>query len=207
MSRVICVDIDGVLSEFTNSYTALLTKLTGITFPPSGPAFPLEWNFEASYGVTPAQVRLAWQTIEADPTFWLHLDQRPGTLNTLVRLDRRVYQELDEVYFLTHRAGAGVKQQTEHWLRSYGMRNPTVLICGDKAPILDSLGASFFIDDKPDTVLAVAEWYDWFEEDSVLKGHLYLHDAPYNQHVNQLGVQRVDSLQEALEKEGLWLSA
>src|SRR5258706_7339654 len=77
-----------------------------------------------------------------------------------------------EVYFITNRMGIRAKHQTEIWLYSLGMNYPTVIVTGDKLPILRSLGVNFFVDDRYETIMEVAE--------AKLPLKLYLRQAPYN---------------------------
>lgn len=192
----LALDIDGVLARFTDSYAHFLTRETGIAFPRASEDFPQEWFWERAMGVTPEQEAKVWteRILQPGSKFWYKLHPMDGAggiirrLNDLTRVGH-------EVFFLTHRMGDKAKLQTERWLYSYGMNFPTVLLSGEKVPLIQALGVTFFIDDKPSTVVEAAEVME----------KVYLMNAPYNVREEMPpNVVRVRSAEEALMKEGLW---
>lgn len=197
MIRLGC-DVDGVLVDFNTAYVKLFQTLTGRDLFPSDwteqldKTFPTCWNYEKLAGYTSEEVKLVWDHIKADPDFWLHLDPYKETHAAICCLDPHAASDCD-IYFITHRTGTRVKSQTEGWLLDIGFYNPTVLIAGDKIPIINSLELDAYIDDKPETVeQACAD----------TKARIYLMDRPYNREV-KVG-ERVGSVREMLEREGLW---
>ena len=109
--------------------------------------------------------------------------------------------------FMTDRMGDRAKMQTEMWLHSYGMDYPTVLVTGDKIPIVDAMKMDFFVDDRLSTVDDLArrmEMFEIFDEPWPVKEHIYLVNRPYNQEPCHAYIKRVASVKEALQLEGLW---
>lgn len=191
------VDLDGVLANFTDSYARYLTKETGIEFPTSSDEWPTEWDWEIASGVTKAQAKMVWDThiLGKGSRFWLGLKSIDGAGTALRRLNE-LTREGHDVYFITHRMGDKAKLQTERWLYERGVNYPTVLLSGDKVPLIRSLEIEWFIDDKPETVLAVANMMSWM---------VYLKAAPHNRDiVLPNNVVRVANVEEALRWAKLW---
>jgi hypothetical protein len=149
-------DVDGCLAWFTAGYAALIRQTSGRDLlTPEMIANPPCWNWDLAAGYTKEEVNAAWHQItHVRDDFWLNLPNIPGLdAEFFLHLDDIVAEE--DVYFLTHRAGKRAKHQTEEWLFNQGITNPTVLLTGDKLPILRSLNVDVFIDDKPETLNAV----------------------------------------------------
>lgn len=191
-------DVDGVLALFEPAYGRLIERISGKRLFPEDwqdmvkqNTFPTVWDWDQAAGYTRADSSAAWKSIKADPNFWSDLDHYPDVLEVARQLRTKPYKS--EVYFITHRMGTCVKLQTENWLLDRGFSNPTVLIAGDKIPLINSLELDVYIDDKPETV-----------EDAVAntKTRIYLMDRPYNREVT-VG-ERVTSIEAMLKREGLW---
>jgi hypothetical protein len=96
------------------------------------------------------------------------------------------------VYFVTARLGKSVKQQTEQWLQTFGITNPTVLVTTSKADAARVVGATHAIDDKAGNAVAIQYM-------STAKS--YLLDRPYNRFDNSVvgtKIQRVMTVDEFL---------
>jgi hypothetical protein len=207
------VDIDGVLSNFTDAYAALLTKETGFEFPKNSKEWPPVWFWERARfereGIDPIIAKAIEKKVWAEnilhegSTFWEDLQlfdlfRTRYAIKHLSLLGRKGH----EVYFLTHRMGYNAKHQTERWLFNNGMNMPTVILSGDKIPLIRSLKLDFFIDDKLETV---HELYETAEKEGWLTGkHYFLQDAPYNREGRRLDLLVIGSITEALEAAGLW---
>lgn len=200
MSRRLAIDVDGVLANFTDSYGKLLTAESGLEFPKCSEEFPKLWYWEREAGVTPEQEKKVWETgiLHEGSTFWQELAPMPEAKTTLRQLNR-LAREGHEVFFLTHRMGWRAKSQTEKWLYKYGVDYPTVLLSGNKFPLIDALGVDFFIDDKPDTVKDV----DYRMRVLGLPLKLYMKKAAYNKEYWEK-FNSVDTVEEALKLENLW---
>lgn len=203
--RHLAVDLDGVLGKFTDSYAALITKHTGLTFPPQSDEWPTEWYWERSAGLTREQEEKVWQEIlQEGSTFWQKLAPMPEAKDTITQLNHLAKTTCD-VYFLTNRMGSQAKYQTEKWLYQGGMDYPTVVLVADKLPVIRALSIDFFIDDKLETIQDTARAAT--EDKLPVRGHIYLKDAPYNrgQAITDVkDVRVVKTVREALELEGLW---
>lgn len=188
---------DGCLANFSDSYARLLTKETGIEFPKVSQDHPKEWYWERAAGVTKQQEKAVWERdiLAKGSRFWLNLKPMDGA-GTVIRRLNELSREGHDVYFITHRMGAKAKLQTEKWLYEHGMNFPTVLLSGDKVPLIRALEIEFFVDDKPETVLAVANVMPWT---------VYMQAAPYNADVVlPKNVVKVGNVEEALRWAKLW---
>lgn len=197
----ICLDVDGVLAGFNDAYATLLSKVGRKPLPAgwqTDPHFPAEWNWEAAAGFTPRDVEQAWhEIIKPSSTFWKDLEPLPTAVESLMMLNGMVKAGEAEVYLLSHRMGDRAKLQTEQWAYEAGLDYPTVILTGDKLPFLRALGATFFVDDRPDTVLGIsqARW----------PGHLVLKKAPYNKALwEEPGFHKASTIKEALQGAEIW---
>lgn len=136
------MDIDGVLAQFNPAYIKLIRE-AGFTCPDEGTDFPNCWAYDKQAGMDPESIARMWTTIKKDPTFWLRLDPYPDTIEFLAELHVLPI----DVYFISNRFGKNAKWQTEQWLRSYGVRNPTVLVTSKKAQACNLLEINMYIDD------------------------------------------------------------
>lgn len=196
---VVGIDLDGCLADFTTAYAELLIFVSGRDLLPPGwrtdPRFPSTWFWERAAGYTPEEESEVWQEHILKPgTFWQSLDLLPDAKSAIKQLNRLSMQGHD-IYFLTHRMGKHAKLQTERWLYEHGMSYPTVLLTGDKAPVIASLKLDFYIDDKPDNLI---------EASRVMSSGLYVMDAPYNWQEVPPDLPRVKSVKDALITAGLW---
>jgi 5'(3')-deoxyribonucleotidase len=194
----IAFDIDGCLANFTQGYADLIRTTSGRDLlTPEMIANPPCWNWDIAVGYTKEEVGAAWGRIKADPYFWRNL--RP--------LDGEVFHTIEElawthdIYFLTHRMGYKAKSQTEYWLDNWGVENPTVLLAGDKLPVLRALEVDLFIDDKPDTLEQIGtQMIQWMDDPLPPTFKLYKVNYTYNATAPGIGVA---SVAEMLEREGL----
>lgn len=161
MKKIVGVDIDGVLANFIEAYSARLAQAHGSDLIPPGEQ-PTQWFFAEEYGYSEAEDEQAWGTILADPQFWEGLRAYPDTERFLGSLRpglrASALTEDDEVYFLTVRPGLVSKAQTERWLRAHGFPEPTVLIArGDKGSLARGLELTHFLDDRPANCFSVRD--------------------------------------------------
>lgn len=189
-------DIDGCLADFNSAYGKLLIEVTGVNHFKDGwetdPEFPKTWNWELDAGYTKEQMGMVWDVILKNPKFWLNLEPMPEAKALIKELNKLARKGTD-IYFLTHRMGVKAKFQTEEWLYGLGMHYPTVLLTGDKAPILHNLGVKFFVDDK------LATMNDIHRQLGSKGNHYYLLNRPHNQVGREHGVRAVNSIVEALQ--------
>lgn len=192
-------DLDGVLANFNDAYHGRLLKVTGENrFPTDWQ--PLSWDWDRDYGYTAQEIADTWANIWKDKLFWRKLKPlaEPEVFARIA-----VLSKTHDVYFLTHRSGIDAKQQTERWLYDQGINYPTVIMTGDKLPILKAIKADFFIDDKLDTMNEIvaainepkAKWQP---------SHLYMMDAPYNRKNRDDRLHIATSVKHALEQANLW---
>lgn len=154
------IDIDGCLAVFDESYIELLNELAQDEAQATrlGKNFQ-HWDWPTAKGVLPETEKEAWGRISAPTSlFWQDLRAYPGVEGFLQTIETLYHEGRVLPYFITTRPGVKSKHQTERWLKSRGMSNPTVLIClGDKAPIINSLGLDIMIEDRPDAIVNLQE--------------------------------------------------
>lgn len=197
MSKVVALDIDGCLADFTTSHANNLIKLNGSDPLPEGwrndPNWPQNWDWD-SLAFPPLVVEAAYRLFhETGNKFWETLSPVDNAQWVLSQLNKEVKKGDLDLYFLTHRMGHRAKLQTEKWLYEHGVDYPTVITGSNKIPFLRTVEASFFIDDKPDTISKVEKVS---REEKWPNFRLFIKDAPYNRTVYQ--VERARTVQEAL---------
>jgi nicotinamidase-related amidase len=148
MRRTIVCDVDGVLADFSLGYTALAHEWYGT--PRVGTKDRQSWDLLP--GLTATQDYALWYAIRTDGKFW---EQLPALCPADVFRRLQALQDDAAVYFATNRPGCTAKQQTERWLRAYGITNPTVIITGYKADFCRVVTADYAIDDKAGNAVAI----------------------------------------------------
>lgn len=154
-------DVDGVLANFILSYQRLTVQLSGRDiFLPGDDVDPPCWDWPQFRGYTNEEVKRVWDSIKANPTFWLNLEPMAdvATLQTMI-----TSLELHhEVYFVTSRVGTRVKRQSEVWLFDhlnyyFNVKNvwPTVLITAAKGDVARALKLDVYVDDNRDNAIDV----------------------------------------------------
>lgn len=195
---------DGVICEFSKSYADFLAKVHGrCLLPPdyrTSPDWPPKWDWESHYGYSAEVQQKTWQEhIIGSRNFWMKLQPLPTARESLGVLNALFNKGEIDLFFITSRLGVRVKWQTCQFLYQQGIDFPQVIISHDKVPVLRALGANFFIDDKPETLMNVEaashaeKWPDF---------QLYVQDTGYNRSV-KVGT-RVMNVKEALIAAGLW---
>lgn len=185
------IDIDGVIANFYSAYeTAVIEEAGGEDkFPAKYPEqLPPVWDWPEHYGYDKMITGRVWKKIKESRSFWGNL----GKLPDAKVLDQSMPWAIHDVYFITNRAGANAKQQTERWLRErFPIHNPTVLVTPNKGLAAAALQLDVYIDDKGENVLAV--------EQQSPATRVYLIDRPYNEHVKVQ--RRVSGLKSVFELE------
>jgi len=197
------LDLDGVLVSFNHSYGDLLIKVSGEDKLPEGwkqnPEFPPVWSWESFYGYSHQVEKQVWEHhILGSKNFWLRLKPMSHARETLAMLNSLEKTGSAEIYFISHRMGAGAKIQTMRWLYENGADFPTVLLSSDKVPLIKLLKLDFYIDDRIETMQELMG-------ESWAKGkHYYLKDAPYNQAGRPPGLKVAPTVKDALIEAGIW---
>lgn len=166
--KKIMFDLDGVLVDFSKTFTAMLKE----EFP-NVPVLSQTEQSEWDFGIPGLwQKSKAWQEgVLQSKDFWMGL---PPLMSEDERERLRHLALNEEVYFVTNRLGIDVKYQTEWWLRARGIYNPTVIISENKGEIARALDATFAIEDKAGNATYIA-----YHTKNRTKS--YLIDRPYNQ--------------------------
>lgn len=183
---IVGLDIDGVLADFLSPFLKLLEEKTG-----NGP-FLAESITDFTFAEHPVlSEEVVWDCMEAvsyDPDFWQNLSPliTAGEWGRLENLSRQ-----ERLHFVTHRyvrETYDINAITSEWLKSHGISNPVVHFTNEsKAPLVKDLGIQFFMDDRYENCLEVAEKTDAM----VLMPH-----RPYNQSFNHPSVKRIENFAE-----------
>lgn len=191
------IDIDGVLANFTDSYSRILMDLDpSLQFPNASKSWPTTWYWDRAAGTSKDTENQAWELVKAS-TFWGMLKPLDGGIETLQYLS--VLRSLGhDIIFITSRPGKLAKLYTEMWLAGHGMPNPTVIIADAKGPVAASLALDVFIDDRDKNIQDVL--------DHSPETQCYIIDWAYNKDFNpiynpdyHLEVKRADSALDALD--------
>lgn len=185
------VDVDGVLADFNESFIDTVKRLTGRDLFGAG-YVPTTWNYPEAVGYTGPEVTQVWDTIKANPTFWLSLRPYWDAMTALEQL--RVMSVEHDLYFITSRPGVKAKHQSEVWLATHSgdfAWNPTVLISSEKGKCAKALHLDYYVDDRYENVQDVV---------SETRGRTfaYMVDRPWNQSV-PMEPRRVGSISDFLD--------
>lgn len=141
------VDLDGVLFDWTSSFSRLCEGLYGREFPKFGTG----WNLP-NFNLTPDEFKRAWDTMCADSFFYV--DLRPFV--DVASLALSAFDKEYRLYFVTSRpwvAGDPIEIQSARSLRdNFGITYPTVIVTENKGATAAALGLTDFIDDKPENL-------------------------------------------------------
>ena len=182
MSKVIMIDLDGVLVDFLAGYRAI-ERMRGIPVTTSD-----KWE---DYNKTEV-----WTEIKASDTFWMLLAPTQELLN-----NPKLFVELNDinssVYYVTSRVGKDVRRQSEYWLNSYGIRRPMVIISNRKESVAHGIGATHSIEDREKNAFYIA---------TMSGAKSYLINRPHNQESILVPrgrlpmVTRIDTVEEFIKE-------
>jgi hypothetical protein len=180
---VIGLDVDGVLADFTRAYRVIAHELHGV--PVHGCGGQPTWHPHDLTGPQDAEV---WAVIEAAPRFWHDL----APVITLGEIDdlRAVAWGGTAIVYVTARNPI-TNVATKAWLAAHGLPQGEVRHAGDKVPVLAARpGLRGFLDDSPHGVAKMA----------AAGLPVYVRDWPYNRQRLTIGVPRVGSVGEYLDR-------
>lgn len=190
MHKVIQLDMDGVLADFSLGFTTLGHELFGT--PIVTCTEQVTWNFR--FGLTPEQQDETWRRLQLTDNWWRSLEPLVDSwvLNRIQNLSLQY-----DVYFVTNRLSgmtpAGI--QTVHWLNEHGIFNARVLVSKHKGEAARLLGTTHSLEDNWDN----AGYIHCIADSPQVKS--YLLNRPYNRALRgQTGDKftRLDSVEEFL---------
>lgn len=142
MKRPVIFDVDGVLADFIQSFTEIANRRNP-SIEIKRQVDQLHWlekeDFSGNDWFT------VWDEIKLSLDFWSKLSPI-ANLEDFFRIN--TLSSSREVYFVTSRIGYNPKKQTEYWLRTQGVHNPTVVICNRKGEMARAVDAAWLIEDK-----------------------------------------------------------
>lgn len=185
-NMIVGLDIDGVLADFLTPFLRLLSEETG-----SGPITAdsvTDFNFTDHPILSEKIVLDCFEKVSYDPSFWQALSPliAPGVWHKLDGLSQE-----NRLLFITHRYVRDtydIHGVTCDWLRLHGISKPVVHFTKQsKAPLVESLGIQFFMDDRYENCRDVAEQ---------TRATVLMPNRPYNKSFEHPSVKRIQSFDE-----------
>lgn len=186
-------DIDGVLADFTTTFTVTLNKHGNTNHHK-------DWNEYNAFGEGKTFSQEAWDKSWAETKqvkdFWFNLNPLPNI--DFSSINQRMGAGEFNGYFITHRKSMGKGDfhgdpnlETRNWLYRYGVREYSAVIAGvfNRAELLKQLSADAHIDD----------WGKQYLELKEAGVNCFLIDRTYNQDIDA-GEDRVYSVEEYITK-------
>ena len=177
-TKVVIFDLDGVLADFDQAFTAMGNHLFGT--PISTTVQQPFWNFRNV--MTAGEQDYVWRELKSTTDWWFHL---PILVTGFVfdRINRLTNRA--EVYFVTHRMHdfqpAG--EQSMRWLKLWGIKNPRVIVSSAKGEIARAVEADYAIEDNWGNACAI----HWMAE----KCRTFLIERPYNEEARKIIPPRI----------------
>jgi len=190
MRKIIQLDMDGVLADFSLAFTTLANEIYGT--PIVSDTEQTDWSFR--FHLTPEQQDQLWTVLKNRPRWWQSLEPLVDkwTLNRIQNLSLEY-----DIYFVTNRFSdrtpPGV--QTVHWLNAHGIINPRVILSKHKGEMARLLGTTHSLEDNWDN----AGYIYCIADNPQVKS--YLLNRPYNRGLRgqiKEKIIRVDSVNEFL---------
>ncbi len=183
---VVGLDIDGVLADFLSPFLLLLEEKTG-NGPISAESIT-DFNFTEHPFLSEEIVWDCIETVSYDPSFWQNLSPLITT-SEWQKLEGLSRQK--RLFFVTHRhvpETYDIHAITCDWLRMHGISHPMVHFTNEsKAGLVEDLGIQFFMDDRYENCLEVAE---------KTRAVVLMPHRPYNQSFNHPSVKRIQNFGE-----------
>lgn len=145
---VIAFDIDGVLANFTRGFTKIGNRLFGT--PVGDESNQQSWNYEEfpALGLDKDKLKSMWDVVKSSHDFWATLD--PTNVSVMHRINR-----IQNRVFITNRPGINIVEQSAHFLESWGIENPRVIVAAEKGPVAVRENVVAIVDDLPTNVIDI----------------------------------------------------
>ena len=183
---IVGLDIDGVLADFLSPFLLRLEEKIG-----NGPIHAdsiTDFNFSEHPILSEEVVWDCLEKVSYDPAFWQNMSSLI-TPSEWRQLESLSFQ--GRLFFVTHRyvrETYDICRITSDWLKQHGISQPIVHFTNEsKAELVKDLGIEFFMDDRYENCLEVAER----TQAMVLMPH-----RPYNRSFNHPAVKRIQNFSE-----------
>ncbi len=202
----IAFDLDGVLADLEEPYTAAKRALFGSGgSPPASVVAVEEAADEESVAGSAGPTRVRGLTRSQQSAVWKRIAQVPNFWTTLNPLEPRVVRGIQllatryhwHVFFVTQRpdsAGETTQRQTQRWLIQQGFDLPAVIVMrGSRGRLAELLQLDVLVDDTPKHCVDVIAESKTKPFLVVRSGH-----AGTRSRAEGLGIEVVGSVREAL---------
>jgi len=169
------VDLDGVLSNFSYSFSKIIRSLYGDDMPLVKDDDMIKfWDWHLWYPASKEQISAAWEKLKRIENFWEYVQP----FDTVVQLNELFRHSRVSVYNITTRVqteGRTVVEQSARWLNDVSEAQfPQVIATKNKYDVINALNIEYFIDDNTFNVLDALVY---------TKANVYVVDYPYNRDV------------------------
>jgi hypothetical protein len=150
------VDLDGVVSNFSRSFSLIMRKLFGDEMPIVESENVIKhWDWDKWYPATKEQIGAGWSCLKDTENFWTTLSPFSVAVDGI----RKLYSAPNVVvYYITTRPqtrGLSIVEQSSVWIEHHvgSRKSPQVIVTDDKHDVINALDIEYFIDDNTFNVL------------------------------------------------------
>jgi 5'-nucleotidase len=182
--RVLGVDVDNVLADYTGGLRRIVAEERGIE--PSELPDVTSWSAYEEWGLTPAAFNELHRRAVVDHRMFRHLDVMPGAAEVLRRLSERGVR----IRIVTHRlyvsgTHAIAASDTVEWLDANAIPYWDLCMVARKADV----GSDLLIDDAPHNIEALRD----------IGRQVLVFDQPYNRHLDGPRARTWEDVEEQVE--------
>lgn len=188
------VDCDGILADFSKSFSKVLNEMYGDHIPIVSDPEVKHWDWYKWFPISREEAKKGFETIHTIPDFWeeIHLLIDRTTMERFVEKIGKNPQI--DTYFITSRSSSGnvsAAQQTWRWLRKHGWPHPHVIADPQKGLIANALGLKYMVDDSGRNCLDLVE--------KAPHCKVYMLDALHNRDIHHDKIRRIYDLNEYID--------
>jgi len=183
------IDLDGVCFDFTNSFRQWLNDKLSIDIGQEE-VTSYYW-YEGRDDLSKKEFFEEFDKFGIEGHGYRHLDVLPGTKDAL----QKIVDAGHDIYYITNRP-LYARQDTIDCLEEheFPFRENLHFAKGAKGPLIKKFAVDVFIDDSPRTLVEVTV---------DTRATIYCRNYPFNSHIDDTWLTRVDSWDEFIKAEGL----